>query len=274
MVVWTSLQSTVDSRQHEPWRRFGGALVIALVLCGCQEPPEQSPPAGDAAPPTGLLLGDAVPPPPGLLRAPHQLRRLPAPTIIWLNTDGATITKGAVSSDASKLTSYVCGGTFPAFKHGPYGADRSKVLARLVQRVSAYLAPYRVEVVTEKPFSIPYEMILVGGTASLCGQAKGVAGLAPLDCGDVIPGEIAFAFSDDLTDLDWLALTAAHEVAHTLGLLHTGEACDVMAPMLCAASKKAFMDQNLPIWPDHQGYCGQKKITNSHQAMGKVLGFR
>ena len=219
-------------------------------------------------------MGDAVPPPLSLVIGQHQLLPRPAaPTQVWLNVDGATITKGA-ASDASKLTSYVCGGLFPAFKHSPYGADRAQVVARLAQRVAAFLGSYRVEVVTAKPSSAPYEMVLVGGSASLCGKAKGVAGLAPLDCADAVAGEIAFAFADDLTDLDWLALTVAHELAHTLGLLHTGEACDIMAPMLCSVSKKAFMDRNLPIWPDHQGQCGQQKITNSHRALGLAVGFR
>jgi hypothetical protein len=257
------------------------ASIICLVLiAGCQDPPGITPaPADGSATPDGLppgvsLLLDAVPPPPGLVRGPHQLRpRPPSPTQVWLNTEGVTVKKGA-ASDASLLLSYVCGGTFPAFKHGPYGADRAKVVAQLAARVAAFLAPYRVEVVIHKPSAPPYEMVVVGGASSLCGQAKGVAGLAPLDCADKVPGEIAFVFADDLSDLGWLALTAAHEVAHTLGLLHTGEACDIMAPMLCALDKKAFMDGNLPIWPDHQGQCGQQKITNSHRALGLAVGFK
>lgn len=272
--------------------RAAACLLCLTLITGCQPAPAGSPPASDSssaldglvdlhgAPepdstrPSTLVLRDAVPPPATLMLSPHQLRpRPPSPTRIWLNTDGATITKGP-ASDASILLSYICGGTFPPFKHATYGTDRSKVVAQLASRVAAYLAPYDVEVVTSKPATIPYEMVLVGGAASLCGQAKGVAGLAPLDCADKVPGEIAFVFSDDLSDLGWLGLTAAHEVAHTLGLLHTGQACDVMAPLICAPAKKAFMDGNLPIWPDHQGMCGQQQITNSHRALGLAVGLK
>ncbi len=243
--------------------------ALPLVLFACGEPPDE----GQEPSPAGPSIADAVRPPPIQL-GPGQLSPRPAgPTVLFLNTEGATILKGA-ASDASRDMSFLCGGAIPPLAHGPFGASRQAVLAALVKAVGDYLAPYRIQVVTTRPAKGPYEMVLVGGSAATCGQAKGIAGLAPLDCGDKVPGEIAFVFSADLTSLDWVALTAAHEVAHSLGLLHTGEACDLMAPMICAPDKKSFMDRNLPIWPDHHGECGQEKLTNSHRAMGLAVGFK
>ncbi len=242
-------------------------VMLSLLFWGCSPPPDQD------MPDPGLLFFDAVEPP-ALTLGPDQFHPIPpTPRLLFLNMEGAKITKGA-GSDASRDISFLCGGTVPPFKHGLYGSDRKKVLSELAQKVGALLAPYRLDIVQTRPAAGIYEMVVVGGTASWCGQPKGIAGLAPLDCGDKVPGEIAFVFSEDLTNLDWVAITAAHELAHSFGLLHTGEACDLMAPMLCAAAKKSFMDGNLPIWPDHQGKCGQSKVTNSHRAMGLALGFR
>lgn len=191
------------------------------------------------------------------------------PVVLYLQLEGVAIKKQG--GDASTNSSPLCGGLFPRFDHTPYSADRAQVLASLTARLGALLADFEIKLVTERPATPPYLMAVVGGQPTLCGYGAGIAGLAPLDCHNQTRGEVLFVFSAGITHLEMLAITIAHELGHTLGLVHSSEDCDVMSPVYCAGGKKTFLDKQMSIWPDHKGKCGLT-YANSWKMMYDVLG--
>jgi hypothetical protein len=196
--------------------------------------------------------------------------RAPRPRILYLNFDGATLFPAPVS-DAHLNLSPQCGAALPAFDPAPYGAPRAAAISRVTGEVAALFADFGLVIVTRRPAAPPYEMVVIGGEATACGQPAGVPGIAPLDCGDQTPGEIALAFAGTITDLDMLAVVVAHEVAHTFGLVHTMAGCDVMSNYLCEEGRKSFLDVVVEVAPDHAGVCGLH-TTNSWEALRGILG--
>jgi hypothetical protein len=192
-------------------------------------------------------------------------------TVLYLNTDGAEITKVAGGGDAHQNTSPLCGGTFPPFDHTPFGQVRSVVVAELAGEVDKLFSAFNIQVVTTRPAAPPYGMVVIGGQPALCGMAAGYSGLAPLDCGDAWPGDVSFVFSDGITWLPMLAVVVAHEAGHSFGLPHTTESCDVMSNFLCTTGDKGFLDVDAPVAPDHLGKCGLTS-TNSHELLLQALG--
>ena len=255
-------------------------LSLAVMMAACSAP---SPgPLSDALPADSgqeqgpghevyyLDVSPELPPPTAVRPGPPSPVPL-LPVVLYLNLEGAVITRKPGVSDAAKDTSPLCGGTFPGFDHKPYGADRAKVTAQVKAGVAALLASFDITLVTTRPAAAPYEMVVVGGLPTLCGYSAGIGGLAPLDCHNKNRGDVSFVFSDGITQLDMLAIAIAHELGHTFGLPHSSEACDVMSPMYCPGLKKTFLDKKMQIWPDHKGKCGLT-YTNSWQMMYDVLG--
>jgi hypothetical protein len=242
-------------------RRAFRALVAFLNLAACA-------PASDS--PSPALVDDAIELPPSLrvgrLR-PYAL----TPTVLYLNVDGATITKG-IGSDAHANVSFICGATVPKLDHSLYGSDRDIVVTQLVSKVSQLYVDFNLQVVTSRPALPPYDMVVVGGDASICGYPSGTAGMGPLDCGDLIKGEIAFVYAQTITNLDMLAIAIAHEAAHSYGLVHSMDPCDAMSNYYCS-SLKTFLNKQMAVSPDHYGKCGQTS-TNSWGKLLEVLGAR
>jgi hypothetical protein len=253
-----------------PMHRSAAPLVIGLLtLVGCA-------PAPPAAP-----FVDVSPEVPAELRArPRTVLYDAGPTVLYLNLDGVTVTK-ALASDAYQNLSFLCsprgdGGptavAIPPFDHAPYGSDRVKVTAELVAKVEQAFRDFALKIVTARPAAPPYEMIIVGGDSALCeGYASGLGGLGPLDCDNKIHGELAFVFAQTFTQLDGLGVAIAHEAAHSFGLVHTTEPCDMMSNVYCA--QKSFLDKTMNVAPDHLGTCGQTSTTNSWRKLRDTLGL-
>jgi hypothetical protein len=236
-------------------------VLLSLTLAACVPGPESAGPA---------LADDAVEVPPAL-----RLGRLRpyamAPTLLYLNVDGATITKG-LGSDAHANLSFICGTTIPPLDATIYGTDRDIVVTLLASKVGQLFADFNLQVVTSRPAAPPYDMVVVGGDAALCGYPSGTAGMGPLDCGNLLHGEIAFVYAQTISNLDMLAIATAHEAAHSYGLVHSMDPCDVMSNYYCA-TLKTFLNRQMAVSPDHYGKCGQTS-TNSWAKLLDVLGPR
>jgi len=124
-------------------------------------------------------------------------------------------------------------------------------------------------------------MALVGGTPAHLGLSypAGVVGVAPMDCGNKMPRDIAFIFAQSLQQIvgsgslypQRVAETTAHESAHTYGLPHSGDGCDLMSYSGCS-KLKTFLDKTMSMQSDSYGQCGGMTSMNSHQLVLTALG--
>lgn len=144
--------------------------------------------------------------------------------IVYVNFGGGRIDDcSSYCSDASTNRSWAIGEvwktSFVTFL--PYGgssAARDTILATLRQ---AY-APYNVEFVTKRPAAAPYSMIMISASG---GPHHGVA---PLNCANTNPNDIAFVYRANETSAGFTARAAVHELGHSFGLAHVTSSADFM----------------------------------------------
>jgi hypothetical protein len=184
--------------------------------------------------------------------------------VLFINYGGVTITKatndGSPSNDdATQNRSWIpnvgAGATvtIPAFDPNPYVTPTDaatdtpqEVRDVIVNKVKEWLAPYNVQIVTARPSSGRYSMIVVGGAKANVVTGTGVAdavGVASLDCGNDNQNNIGYAFTLDVQPATTsqadkqvaqllVAQVIAHEAGHTFGLEHVNSpmpsAVDVM----------------------------------------------
>lgn len=161
----------------------------------------------------------------------------PRAQTLYLNFDGATITKGDwAQNNAQTNTSFVptqSSVQVPAFDHSPWGADRGQVIAAIVDGVRQDFADYQVTVTTTRPQSGDYTMVMMGGSPGNIGQQGGI-GLAPLDNGNWNPSDIGFVFTSEMAgygyDTRHVAWVTSHEFGHSFGLDHIQPNDDIMHP--------------------------------------------
>jgi hypothetical protein len=194
--------------------------------------------------------------------------------LLYLNfSDGMETIFHAELDDAPKNQSSIGGAApFPAFSWPSLvdGSNTRTELARLVaRRVHEIFLPYNVLVTTARPAAGPYTMVIIGGGPADLGFDTRVGGLAYLDCGNVQPSNVVFAFPAALRgSLHGLVVTIAQEAAHAFGLEHTTNPRDIMHPRLDPAQAE-FPDQESPIFGEH--HCGSA-VQNSHRRLLDIVG--
>jgi hypothetical protein len=149
-------------------------LVALLVIAGCQKDLVAELP--DAALDAGIdALASACPTPAQPLA--------PGKHEVYLNTEGVTLMKCAADDATTNCTTLITNDVVavPAFLPGMTG--RTDAIAQIVAMVQAKLAPYSVDIVTTRPTSVDYQMVVLGGSYLLAGQTSpNVTGLTPSNC--------------------------------------------------------------------------------------------
>jgi hypothetical protein len=114
----------------------------------------------------------------------------PAHTV-FLEFEGRAMTNGP--DDPSTDTSGVLPApyTVPPFMEGD--PDRSRVIGEIVDTIEEMLAPYDVAIVTERPVSGEFDMIVFGGTSEAAGFVANAWGVISVFCGESIPS-VGFVF--------------------------------------------------------------------------------
>jgi hypothetical protein len=124
--------------------------MVVLAACGgddTQQPIDARP---IDAPPTMCPPQTATPLPPGN----HKL---------YLVYEGVDLTKGDCDDSKTNCTSLITASqTVPPFAE--QDSNRANVIAEITDIVRAQLAPYSIDVVTERPTANDYYMITMGGT--------------------------------------------------------------------------------------------------------------
>jgi hypothetical protein len=202
--------------------------------------------------------------------------------LVYLNFDGATLTASTHVDDAATDTSSILSSAVPPGTSkviapfdpremwNPDGLSREQIIARVVQEMYALHAAYDVDFVTERPTGADYHMVVFGGTCVGVSDESNCVGVANLDCGDAVPGNIVFVFPGDLR-VGHLAVTAAQETAHALGLTHTWDWTDVMYPEIQSTFPDHFGAGNVPL---SDPSCDGAAFQDSHRKMLDTLGPR
>jgi hypothetical protein len=152
----------------------------------------------------------------------------------------------------------------------PWGGDACRPSSPCRQIISDELQriwrPFDVTFTTERPAAGDYTMVVIGPSSGSC--RFGVEGLAPLDCGDEVPGNVALVFECRPSELARCATLISHELGHTYGLDHTDVPCDIMSGHASGCADQGFVDRAGAI-----NSCGAVE-QNSFRVLQERLGAR
>ena len=165
---------------------------------------------------TGGPTIDAMPPP----TTPSCTSRT-----LYLNFEGQTLTQGpsdATRNQASWMT--IPTGTAPPYLSGV--ASRAATIQAITDGVRMELSQFPITVVTTRPASGNYVMIVFGGQRTAVGSNYS-GGVNQLDCGDVRPNDVAW-ISDTVTPNQHVINTAIGAIGFGLGLTATNDPLDCM----------------------------------------------
>jgi len=215
-----------------------------------------------------VALGTPLPMPPELV-ARGGARASSGGHILYLDFDGATVTRGPACSSSTEMCSYVVkceSGTATVPPFSGTVAQRAAILTM----VKHFYAPFAIDVVDERPAAGPHTVCIVGGQPTdICYEGR-AAGVAPLDCSDLNGDiDVVFAFSDaSHNDPHLTAVAIAQESAHSYGLEHTNAITDIMYPYLSGV-EEGFLDSEMTV---ERSFGCRSDAQNSFLVLDQVLG--
>jgi len=195
-------------------------LCCALAACGVRL--EDRPGGGggdDATTPPG---DDAPSPPP--IDAPPACSN---GRVVYLNFNGQTLTQQLSGSDATQNRASwmtIASGTAPRYQTNL--ANRNQLIQDVTDGVRAQLSSFPITVVTTRPPTGPYVMIVFGGTATQVGSRFGGA-VTTLDCTDAKKSDLAW-ISDLVSPTQRVVNFAVGAVGFGIGLTATLDPKDCM----------------------------------------------
>jgi hypothetical protein len=146
--------------------------------------------------------------------------------VVYLNFDGVTLTDAAASDATQNRASWMTipAGTAPPYKSGVQ--NRLQLIQDVTDGVRSQLASFPITVVTARPATGPYVMIVLGGVASQVGSRFGGA-VDELDCNDVQNSDVAW-ISDNVSPTQRVVNFAIGAIGFGLGLTATTTQNDCM----------------------------------------------
>lgn len=226
------------------------------------------------------------------------------PIVLFLNFGGASIKRVAndgTSENSATNSSWIpdtysvgSSKSFAAFDATPYASyyTASQAKQLIIDKVTAWYAAFNVEVVTTRPTSGSYTMMMIGDSVSsfISSPASGQVGVAPLDCGNNANVDslvnIGFDFAvsvlaiqpvtsqataeDALFDI---AATAAHEAGHSFGLEHISNTADLMYPTTNAANQTvSFVNSSTALYASATSACDSTTKEDTYSRLLNNLG--
>jgi len=145
--------------------------------------------------------------------------------VVYLNFDGVTLTRG--TSDATQnRASWLQRSTGTAPRYRTNSPNRMADIQTITNGIRQQLADFPITVVTDRPASGPYVMIVFGGTAQDVGSFYGAA-VNELDCGDVQKSDVAW-IADAVSPTQRIVNVAVGAIGFGLGLTATTDPLDCM----------------------------------------------
>jgi hypothetical protein len=191
------------------------------------------------------------------------------PAVVYLDfSEGIEPIAQAAADDASANRSQLCetrrvGRWLGAQDCG----DRQACREAILRETEALWRPFDIVFTLRRPAAGPYTMVVIGPASGSCGF--GVAGAAPVDCGDGNPGNVAFAF-ECAGAVTTCARVLSHELGHTFGLAHSDRPCDLMSADASVCAEAAFHDDD-----GHAlGVACGAPLQNSYRLLMSALGPR
>jgi len=145
--------------------------------------------------------------------------------IYFLNFDGQVLTPGADDpvQNRSQLISQTV--AIPTYLAGD--PKRAAKIQSIIREVKAILAPYNIKIVTSRPQSGPYDMMVAGGSSRQAGLPAGIGAVAVIDCTAALPHHVSLLF-DQTTGHE-----AARQIIGSLGISHGISASTKPPPAAC-----------------------------------------
>jgi hypothetical protein len=159
--------------------------------------------------------------------------------VVFLDFDGVNLTRAGASDATTNKASWmqIAAATVPPYHSG--SANRAAEIQAIVDGVRAELASFPITVVTTRPATGPYVMIVYGGTNSQAGSRFSVA-VQTLDCGDAVKSDVAWV-GDGVAPAQHVINVSVGAIGFGLGLTATATTTDCMCGWdnLCASNNNA-----------------------------------
>jgi hypothetical protein len=181
----------------------------------------------------GTTVGSTAPPLTTSASAGSTGDNPDAPDVIYVNFDGGDFSAGMDDATADQASVLISDTTVD-----PYGGtDQAQILAT----IAADYAPFDVLVTDERPAMGPYAMVVITPTDVV--GVPGVAGVAPLDCGDAVRNNVAFVNTTVATDALMIGSVASSRLGSTFGIENGTDSSDLSWGSLWGAGED-------PSWVD------------------------
>lgn len=150
--------------------------------------------------------------------------------VVYLVFDGLSLTNGSTDDPAANVSA-----TLNApFSAPPFFADlsmRDERLGLIADGARTVLAPYNIEIVTERPSVGDYDMIVFGGDPVDAGFQAGIIGVRPLECNED-ESNISFIFENYAP----LTKRYASDVVTAVGQLNNIPITNLNGDCMCGVS--------------------------------------
>ncbi|HEY0192720.1 MAG TPA: hypothetical protein VGC42_16485 [Kofleriaceae bacterium] len=145
---------------------------------------------------------------------------------LYLNFEGQALQRALVSDATKNQASWMQSDTATAPKFLQGNATRATTIKTIVDGVRAQLSTFPVTVVTDRPASGDYVMIVLGGQRRDVSSAYGAA-VNTLDCGDLVKDDLAWISDGALPEQHVINLVLG-ATGFGLGLTGTSDPADCM----------------------------------------------
>lgn len=149
-----------------------------------------------------------------------------ASRVVYLNFEGQALTRSTTSDATKNQASWmqIGQGTAPAYQLN--NPDRAAAIQGIVDGVRTELAQFPITVVTDRPATGNYVMVVLGGKSGAVGSNYGSA-VNTLDCGDAVANDVAWV-SDNVAPTQHVINIVVGAVGFGIGLTATSDPDDCM----------------------------------------------